>query len=94
LNYLGTSISQIALVTSHQGKKDITLHSTFRKNGQELNLLDVFATLFTLNNAVLKQIVLLVIKEYIFRYGMPKRLDIEYYVGHSKYKIGDFINRI
>ncbi len=94
LNYLGTSISQVAFVTSEQGRKNITLHSTFRKNGQELNLLEVFATLFSLNNEVLKQIVLLVIKEYIDRYGMPKRLDIEYHVGHSKFKLGDFINPI
>ncbi len=94
LNYLGTSISQVALVTSDHGRKNITLHSTFQKNGQELNLLEVFTTLFSLNNEVLKQIFLLVIKEYINRYGMPKKSDMEYHVGHSKFKIGDFINQI
>ncbi len=94
LNYLGTSISQVAFMEGLQGRKNITLHSTFPKNGQELNLLEVFETLFSLSNEVLRQIVLLVIKEYIARYGMPKRLDVEYHVGHSIFKAGDFIDRV
>lgn len=94
LNYLGTSISQVALVECDHGRKNIILHSTFRINGRELNLLEVFETLFSLNNEVLKKIILLVIKEYITRYGMPKKLDVEYHVGQTKFKISDLVGRI
>ncbi len=58
LNYLGTSISQIIFITDGEGKKEIRLHTTFKdKNGQELNLMEIFIALFQLSNDVVKNII-------------------------------------
>lgn len=92
LNYLGTSISQMILVTDRDGEKEIKLHTTFKtSNGQELNLMEIFVTLFQLSNDVIKKIIMLVIKETIDKLGMPKDLDNEYHIGHSVFRIRDFI---
>jgi hypothetical protein len=40
LNYFGTSVSQVILITDHEGEKTVKLHTTFKDvNGQELNLI-------------------------------------------------------
>lgn len=92
LNYLGTSISQMIFITDCDGEKKIKLHSTFKtSSGQELNLIEIFTSLFQLSNDVLNKIILLVIEETIDKLGMPKDLDTKYHVGHSVFKIRDFI---
>lgn len=92
LNYFGTSISQMMLVTDHQGERTIILHTTFKDaNNEDLNLMQLFVTLLQLSNDVVQKIIRLVIKEVIDGFGVPNYLSTEYHLGHSIFKIGDFL---
>lgn len=92
LNYFGTSISQMILITDREGEKTVKLHSTFiNDNGQELNLMDLFINLLQLSNDVVQKIITLVIEEIISKFGAPNNLTTQYNVGKSVFKIEDFL---
>ena len=79
-------------ITDRSGEKDIKLHTTIKNNhGEELNLIEVFNSLFLSSNEVINEIILLIIKEILKRYGIPRKLDVAYHVGRSVFKIKDFI---
>lgn len=91
LNYLGTSVSQIALVTNNAGHVEVKLHTTFTDNGKELNLVDVFSTLLHLTIETIRSMILLLNREKVYRMGMPKRLDAEIHFGQSTFRVRDLI---
>jgi hypothetical protein len=91
LNYLGTSTSQMALLSNQNGTISVRMHTTFLVNGQEQNLLDIYHVLLALSLQVVRNLALIMIQEYASVFGRPNNLDIESHVGHSVFRIRELL---
>jgi hypothetical protein len=91
LNFLGTSTSQMALISNEAGSIKIKLHTTFKIDGAEQNLIDLHITLLGLCIQVVRNVVRLMIHEYASVYGKPTHLNVENHVRSSIFRIGELL---